>query len=210
MRVLVACEESQTVCKAFRAKGHEAYSCDIIDCSGGHPEWHIKDDVLKHLDDGWDLMIAHPPCTYLSYAATGVWDKPGRLELRLEALGFFAKLWRAPLEKICIENPMGCASPTIAKYSQVIQPYYFGDTESKRTCLWLKGLPLLQHTPVDNMFEQSTHVKPKIYAYYKKGKKKGKPIYGNDYLKFSEDRGKIRSVFWEGIAQAMAEQWSNL
>jgi len=214
MRVLIACEESQTVCKAFRERGHEAYSCDIIDCSGGHPEWHIKDDVLKHLNDGWDLMIAHPPCTYLSYAATSVWDKPGRLELRLEALTFFAKLWLAPIEKICIENPMGCASPTIAKYSQVIQPYYFGDTESKRTCLWLKNLPELkwgesiQMQLGDNKAPELTNVvKPKIYAYYKTGKKIGKPIYGNDYLKFSEDRGKIRSVFWKGISEAMANQW---
>ena len=207
MRVLVACEESQSVTIAFRNKGHEAYSCDTQECSGGHPEWHIQDDVLKHLGDDWDMMIAHPPCTYLSYAATSSWNKSGRLLKRLDALNFFAQLWLAPIDKICIENPMGCASPTIAKYSQVIQPYFFGDTESKRTCLWLKNLPLLQHTPVTNMFEKATHVKPKIYAYYMKGKKKGKPIYGNDYLKFSEDRGKIRSKTFPGIAQSMADQW---
>lgn len=207
MRVLIACEESQVVCTAFRNKGHEAYSCDIQDCSGGHPEWHIKDDVLKHLNDGWDMMIAHPPCTYLSYAATGSWNNNGRLRKRLDALEFFAELWLAPIDKICIENPMGCASPTIAKYTQVIQPYYFGDTESKRTCLWLKNLPKLIHNPEAPLFNDSTHVKPKIYGYYKRGKKKGMPIYGNDYLKFSEDRGKIRSVFWVGIAEAMAAQW---
>lgn len=143
-------------------------------------------------------MIAHPPCTYLSYAATSVWNKPGRLEKRLEALDFFSKLWLAPIEKICIENPMGCASPTIAKYTQVIQPYFFGDEESKRTCLWLKNLPPLVPTKM---------VKPKIYAYYKRGKKKGMPIYGNDYLKFSADRGHIRSKTFQGIADAMAEQW---
>ena len=102
---------------------------------------------------------------------------------------------------------MGCASPTIAKYSQIIQPYYFGDNESKRTCLWLKGLPLLQHTKEDNLFDKNTHTKPKIYAYYKNGKKKGMPIYGNNYLQFSEDRGHIRSKFFPGIAKAMADQW---
>jgi hypothetical protein len=198
MRVLIACEESQAVCIAFRNKGHEAYSCDLQECTGGHPEWHIKDDVLKIITDKWDLMIGHPPCTYLSYAATAVWNKEGRLEKRLEALAFFAKLWLAPIPKICLENPAGCASPTIAKFSQMIQPYYFGDTESKRTWLWLKGLPLLQPTDM---------VKPKIYAYYKTGKKKWKPIYGNDYLKFSDDRGIIRSKTFPGIAQAMANQW---
>ena len=207
MRVLVACEFSQVVCKAFRDKGHEAYSCDIIDCSGGHPEWHIKDDILKHFNDGWDLMIAHPPCTHLSYAGTSSWNNPGRLELRLEALHFFASLWLAPIEKICIENPMGCASPTIAKYSQVIQPYFWGDAESKRTCLWLKNLPKLEYNPENPLFGDGTEVKPKIYGYYKRGKKTGQPIYGNSYLKFSEDRGQIRSVFWNGIAQAMATQW---
>ena len=207
MRVLIACEESQVVCIAFRERGHEAYSCDILDCSGGHPEWHIKDDVLKHLDDEWDMMIGHPPCTYLSYAATSVWNEPGRLEKRLNALAFFAKLWLAPIEKICLENPMGCATPTIAKYSQIIQPYYFGDIESKRTCLWLKNIPLLVHINGHNLFDENTHVKPKIYAYYNTGKKKGKPIYGNDYMKFSEDRGMIRSKTFPGIAKAMAEQW---
>lgn len=208
MKILVACEESQAVCIAFRNKGHEAYSCDIQECSGGHPEWHIQGDAIKEAYSGkYDMMIGHPPCTYLSYAATSVWNNQGRLEKRLDALNFFANLWLAPIEKICLENPMGCASPTIAKYSQVIQPYYFGDTESKRTCLWLKNLSPLIYVEGDTLFEENTVVKPKIYAYYKKGKKKGKPIYGNDYLKFSEDRGKIRSKTFPGIAQAMADQW---
>lgn len=200
-KVLIACEESQTICIEFRKQGHEAYSCDIKNCSGGHPEWHIKDDVLKILTEGWDLMIGHPPCTYLSYAANAVWNKEGRLQKRLEALDFFAQLWTAPIPLICLENPSGCASPTIAKYSQMIQPYFFGDTESKRTWLWLKGLPLLKSTKI---------VKPKIYGYYKRGKKKGKPIYGNDYLKFADDRGIIRSKTFPGIAKAMAEQWGKL
>jgi len=207
MRVLIACEFSQVVCKAFRERGHEAYSCDILPCEGGHPEWHIQDDVLKHLDDGWDMMIAHPPCTYLSYAAVGVWNDNGRVYKRLEALKFFADLWTAPVERICIENPRGCASPTIAKYTQEIQPYYWGDAESKTTWLWLKSLPMLEYKPYNPMFNDGTEVKPKIYGYYKRGKKKGQPIYGNCYLKPSENRGKIRSVFWASVAEAMAEQW---
>lgn len=208
MKVLVACEESQIVCKAFRARGHEAYSCDIQECSGGHPEWHIQDDAIKVAYDGnWGLMIGHPPCTYLSYAATSSWNNEGRLMKRLNALDFFAKLWLAPIEKICLENPQGCASPTIAKYSQMIQPYYFGETESKRTCLWLKNLPKLKHFKKQDMFEAATHVEPKVYGFYKNGPKTGNPIYGNNYLKFSEDRGKIRSKTFPGIAAAMAAQW---
>ena len=143
MRVLIACEESQIVCINFRALGHEAYSCDIQECSGGHPEWHIQDDILKVINDGWDLMIGHPPCTYLSYAGTRHWNNPRRVYKRLEALRFFADLWEAPIEKICLENPKGCASPVIAKYTQEIQPYYFGDDDMKTTRLWLKNLPRL-------------------------------------------------------------------
>jgi site-specific DNA-cytosine methylase len=208
LKVLVACEFSQVVTKAFRDKGHEAYSCDLLPTEG-NPDWHIQDDILKHLEDGWDMMIAHPPCTYLSYAATKSWNDDGRVWKRLDALYFFAQLWVAPIKKICIENPMGCASPTITKYTQVIQPYYWGDAESKRTCLWLKNLPKLTYNPEAPLFNDSTCVKPKVYGYYKRGKKKGKPIYGNDYLKFSEDRGLIRSIFWKGIANAMAEQWGS-
>jgi len=205
MRVLVACEFSGIVRDAFAAKGHDAWSCDLLPTE--KPGNHIQGDVLEILDDGWDLMIAHPPCTYLSYAGTAHWNKPGRLENRLEALDFFAKLWLAPIEKICIENPSGCASPTIAKYSQIIQPYYFGDAESKRTCLWLKNLPNLKHDRSDTLFGIRTHIEPKVYAVFKNGKKKGQPIYGTQYCKFSEDRGHIRSKFFSGIANAMADQW---
>jgi hypothetical protein len=211
MKLLVACEESQRVCIAFRNLGHDAYSCDIQECSGGHPEWHIQGDAIAEAYSGkYDIMIAHPPCTYLSYAATSSWNNEGRLQKRLDALDFFAKLWLAPIDKICIENPMGCASPTIAKYSQVIQPYYFGDAESKRTCLWLKNLPNLAYSQGDTLFEKNTVTKPKIYAYYKNGKNKGKPIYGNNYLQFASDRGKKRSVTFQGIAEAMASQWGVL
>lgn len=209
MRVLVACEFSQIVTKAFRDRGHEAFSCDILPTEG-NPEWHIQGDVLEVLNDGWDMMIAHPPCTYISFAGTRWWNDADRLSKRLDALSFFAKLWTVPINRICIENPMGCASPTIAKYSQVIQPYYFGDDESKRTCLWLKNLPQLTHSPSDSLFEKSTHTNPKVYGFFKNGKKAGQPIYGTQYCKFSEDRGQIRSKFFPGIANAMATQWGSL
>ena len=208
MKILIACEESQEVCKAFRKLGHEAYSCDILECSGGHPEWHIQGDVLEQLDKGWDLMIAHPPCTYLSNAGIGWFneEKYGdkarkRKKDRIEAYNFVMALSNAPIPKICIENPTGWLNSHWRKPDQIIQPWQFGDEESKRTCLWLKNLPLLQHTKI---------VKPKIYGYYKRGKKKGMPIYGNSYLKFSENRGKIRSKTFPGIAKAIAEQWGTV
>jgi len=206
VKILIACEESQTVCKSMRELGHEAYSCDILPCSGGHPEWHIQDDVLKHLNDGWDLMIAHPPCTYLSNAGIGWFNEERygdkarqRKQNRLEAFDFVMALANATIPYIAIENPTGWLNSHWRKPDQIIQPWQFGNAESKRTCLWLKNLKPLQHTEI---------VKPKVYAYYKKGKKKGMPIYGNSYLKFSQDRGKIRSVTFPGIAQAMSKQWT--
>ena len=156
MRVLIACEFSGIVRDAFAAKGHDAWSCDLLPTE--RPGNHIQGDVLEILDDNWDMMIAHPPCTYLSYAGIRWWNDKGRVFKRLEALGFFAKLWEAPIDKICIENPRGCASPTIAKYTQQINPYYFGDEATKPTWLWLKNLPLLIHIKQTTMFESNTHV----------------------------------------------------
>lgn len=198
-RILIACEFSGIVREEFKKIGWDAWSCDILPTE--IPGQHIQDDVLKHLNEGWDMMIAHPPCTYLSYAATKSWNDKGRIWKRIDALTFFGRLYDADIPRICVENPAGCASPTIAKFSQIIQPWQFGDEESKRTWLWLKNLPLLKATKI---------VKPKIYGYYKRGKKKGMPIYGNNYLKFSEDRGHIRSKTYQGIAQAMAEQWGKI
>ncbi len=203
MKVLIACEYSGTVREAFKAKGHDAWSCDILptEIKGQH----LEGDVLNFLDREWDLMIAHPPCTYLSNAGIRWFneDKYGdkakeRKRLRLKAMDFVKKLYDSSIEKICIENPVGYLNNNWRKPDQIIQPYYFGDPESKRTCLWYKNLKPLIH---------GNHVKPKIYAYYKTGKKKGKPIYFNDYCHFSNDRGKIRSKFWDGIANAMAQQW---
>jgi hypothetical protein len=218
MKVLVACEESQVVTIAFREKGHEAYSCDLIPCSGGHPEWHIQDNVLKYLNDGWDMMIGHPPCTYLSFAANRVWNETGRLEKRLDAINFFAKLWLAPIEKICLENPKSCASPVIAKYTQEVQPYYFGDPFLKTTWLWLKNLPKLKWDEQDNLFEQKTSSgKPepmmvtlrKLSKNYKGGeiKKRYSSDTNNNFTEFNMNKAKLRSKTFSGIAKAMAEQW---
>ena len=139
MKVLIACEESQTVCKAFRAKGHEAYSCDIEPCSGGYPEWHIQDDVLKHLDENWDLIIAHPPCTYLTVTGNRWFnvEKYGdkaiiRHQLKREAIKFFMQLVNAPCEKIAVENPVGAMSSEYRKPDQIIQPYEYGHPMTKK------------------------------------------------------------------------------
>lgn len=192
MKILIACEESQTVCKAFREKGHEAYSCDILPCSGGHPEWHIQDDVLKHLNDGWDMMIAHPPCTYLSNVGTPHLMKGGvlnqeRFKKGLEAKEFFLKLLNANIPKIVVENPTPSKRFNLPDYSQVIQPYEHGDPFKKRTCLWIKNLPLLKQTNIV----------------------RGEPtsIPGNWFNKGGKDRQKNRSKTFPGIANAMAEQW---
>lgn len=154
MKVLIACEESQRVCSAFRAKGHEAYSCDIQECSGGHPEWHIQGNVLPLLKQKWDLIIAHPPCTYMSkagarfmYPKAGQID-PQRLQLALEAKEFFMQMLNAPCEKICVENPTPLKVVGLPEATQVIQPYEFGHPFSKRTLLWLKGLPPLKPTNI--------------------------------------------------------------
>lgn len=196
MKILIACEESQTVCKAFREKGHEAYSCDILPCSGGHPEWHIQDDVLKHLNDGWDMMIAHPPCTYLSNAGAvhlypkGVLNQE-RYKKGLKAKRFFLKLLNSKIPKICVENPVQSTIYKIPKYTQSIQPYQFGHPFSKKTCLWLKGLPELKPTKIVEE-KQSTK------------------IAGNWFNKGGKDRQINRSKTFEGIAKAMANQWGNL
>jgi len=205
MRVLIACEFSGIVREAFKVKGHDAWSCDFLPTE--IPGQHIQDDVLTVLECDWDLMIAHPPCTYLSNAGIRWFNEQKygdkaiqRKILREEALVFVNTLFNAPIPKIAIENPAGYLNSHLSKPTQTIQPFQFGDCESKRTCLWLKNLPPLIPTDV---------VTPKVYGYFKRGKKKGQPIYGTQYLKFSEDRGKIRSVTFQGIANAMADQWGN-
>ena len=203
MRVLVACEFSQVVTKAFRERGHEAYSCDVLPTEG-NPDWHIQDDVLAHLNDGWDLMIAHPPCTYLSYVGNRHWDLPGRYKERINAILFFMKFVEAPVEKWCIENPVGIMDRVYRPHDQLIHPYYFGDKALKKTCLWLKGLPKLEYSLENNMLFPRTAVDKPEPLYYLKTN--GKPIHYTEAIK----GGQKRSVFWEGIANAMAEQWGIL
>lgn len=201
LKVLVACEESQRVCEAFRKLGHEAYSCDIEDCSGGHPEWHIKDDCLKHLE-GWDLIIAHPPCTYLTVAgASNIPRDPSRIDKGFEAKEFFMKLYNAPCEHICVENPVPMKRFQLPPYTQLIYPYQFGELALKKTCLWLKGLPPLVPTKVlDKSLVPMT-----VWTYSKTGQRKSMCKW---YNHTGKSRVKWRSKTFLGIAEAMATQWS--
>ena len=218
MKVLVACEESQEVCKAFRARGHEAYSCDIQEPSGGHPEWHICGDVLPLINgncefvtmDGtqhkiggkWDLIIAHPPCTYLTLAGNK-WFKPefayrfpDRQKQREEAIDFFMAIANADCGKIAIENPVGVMSSQWRKPDQYIEPYMFGDPEKKKTGLWLKGLPLLK----------STNIVEPVIIHCKSGA--NEPRWHMETMRLpKEERSRVRSQTFPGIAKAMAEQW---
>lgn len=202
MMVLVACEESQIVCKAFRERGHEAYSCDIQACSGGRPEWHIMHDAIDVVYNGaWDLMIAHPPCTYLSRAAGIVLYREDRLPKTYAAFEFVKKLWRAPIQKIAIENPPGWLSTNWRKWNQKIHPWYFGDNEMKETCLWLKNLPRLNGNPEIAANRIKYHPKPEGFRIGSDGKIK------NKYFVARMTNAKDRSKTFPGIAKAMAEQW---
>ena len=204
MRILVACEESQAVCKAFRKIGHEAYSCDIEPCSGGHPEWHLQVDALEMLKLPWDMIIAHPPCTYLTNAGAVRMRVngevvPERYEKAMEAKAFFMKFLEADCPHIAVENPTPMKLVGLPPYTQAIQPYEFGHPYSKRTCLWLKGLPPLRPTEI-----VENHV-PFVNG--------GCKDANGNYRRFQgrkERDAKTRSKTFPGIAQAMAEQWGNL
>lgn len=241
MKILVACEESQAVCKAFREKGHDAYSCDIIPCSGGRPEWHIQGDVLDILNPtkdryfrynfstdaagvsfetadggyhqfagGWDMIIAFPPCTYLTNTGNRWFDviKYGstaqlRWNARCMAIVFFLRLAFADCKRIVIENPIGCMSTLYRKPDQIIHPYYFAEKdgdencERKATCLWLKGVP-----PLDYTIKYSPRV-----VEYKNGKGTDSPWHMNTMGLPKEERARARSKTFPGIAKAMADQW---
>ena len=211
MRILVACEESQAVTKEFRSLNYEAFSCDLLDCSGGHPEWHIKGDALKEAYSGkYDIMVAHPPCTFLSVSgARWLYNKDGtknkeRWRNQTNALWFVRKLMEAPIEKIAIENPVSVISSQIRKPDQIIQPWQFGDEAQKTTCLWLKNLPLLSPTKIVTKGEF-------VEWLDKNGKKKKQPKWYYDALSdanTNEERRSIRSTTYLGIAKAMANQWS--
>lgn len=202
LRVLVACEESQEVCKAFRAKGHEAYSCDLQDCSGGHPEWHIKADALEILKLEWDLIIVHPPCTYLSNAGAR-WLYAGkqlneeRYQKGLDGKDFFMQFFNAKCERIAIENPIPSRVYQMPQYTQVIEPYYFGEPWSKKTCLWLKGLPPL--FPTEIVYDHKPYCSSGSYSRNHDPKYKGASRKGGS--------AKARSKTFPGVARAMAEQW---
>jgi hypothetical protein len=198
MRVLVACEESQAVCIAFREKGHEAYSCDILPPSGGHPEWHIQDDVLKHLDDGWDMMIAFPPCTHLAVSGARHFEQKRKDGRQQQGIDLFMAMINAPIEKIAVENPVGIMSSVYRKPDCIIQPWQFGDPYQKTTCLWLKNLPPLFPTQIVDKGE---------FVTFKSGKRHPK-WYADAFV--AGQHGNLRSKTFPGIARAMAEQWSEL
>ena len=185
MKILIACEESQAVCKEFRRLGHEAYSCDIMETSGTNPEWHIKADVLPLLKQNWDMVIAFPPCTHLAVSGARHFKEKivdGRQQKGIDFFMEFTKLDH--IEKVCIENPVSIMSTRYRKPDQIIQPWQFGHGETKKTCLWLKGLPLLKPTNIVSGREQRIWKIPP-----------------------GKDRSKIRSKTYPGIAKAMAEQW---
>lgn len=220
MKILVACEESQRVTMEFRARGHEAYSCDIIDCSGGHPEWHIKEDVLPLLngncefktEDGtthevngkWDMIIAFPPCTYLTVTGNRWFnvERYGekalkRIEDRKDAIKFFLSFANADCDRIAIENPVGVMSSEWRKPNQIINPWQFGDPFEKKTCVWLKGLPNLEATDVVEIPERKQFASGKSMPAW----------YADAFRLPKEERAKLRSKTFPGIAKAMAEQW---
>lgn len=203
MRILVACEESQAVTIELRRLGHEAYSCDIQDCSGGHPEWHIKGDALELLKLKWDMIIAHPPCTYLTSASAvrlmphGIIDEE-RLKKGRDAAEFFMRIWNADCPRIAIENPTPIKLFGLPQYTQKIEPYYFGDPWRKRTCLWLKGLPPLLPSDV---------VEPQGLWVGSTSGRRDATVYSRYKLR-SKRCQKERSKTFPGIARAMAEQWA--
>lgn len=186
MNVLIACEESQRVCKAFRENGHKAFSNDIVETSGGRPEWHLQMDALEAIKFmKWDLMVAFPPCTFLSVVGNKYRNLPSRFQQRVLALEFINKLMFAPISKIAIENPVGEISTCIRKPDQIIHPYQFGERFKKRTCIWVKNLPLLQPTEV---------VTPLTSWVGGRGES-------------AKCKSKERSKTFYGIARAMANQW---
>ena len=204
MKVLVACEESQVVTKEFRKLGHEAFSCDILECSGGHPEWHLQQDVFKAINQGWDMMIAFPPCTDLAVSGARHFERKRADGSQQRSVKFFMDLANAPIGKIALENPIGIMSTEWRKPDQIIQPWQFGDKAQKSTCLWLKGLPKLEHTNIVEKGEFFEFVS-------KKGEKKRMPMWYYKALqeaKTPAQRRTLRSKTFKGIAEAMAKQWT--
>ena len=193
MKVLVACEESQAVTIELRKLGHEAYSCDIEECSGGHPEWHLQEDVIPLLEKEWDMIIAFPPCTDLAVSGAAWFEqkrKDGRQQASVE---FFMKFANAKCKRVAIENPVGIMSTQWRKPDQIVQPYEYGHMEQKKTCFWLKGLPKLVETE---------NVKEQMLLLPKKERER------MHYMSPGPERAKLRSKTFPGIAKAMAMQWA--
>jgi len=207
MRIIIACEFSQIVAEAFTNKGHDVLSCDLLPGEKGLP--HYQGDVLRLINDGWDMMIAFPPCTYITTTANRSFlNNPERWEKRVKALIFVKQLLDAPIDKIALENPKGAISTHIRKPDQIIHPFYFGDEAQKTTCLWLKNLPLLKHSKTGDMFSQKTHVKKGEMIKFPSGKKMPK-WYADLSSTNNKNNAKIRSLTFQGIADAMADQWGN-
>lgn len=222
MKILIACEFSGIVRDAFIAKGHDAMSCDLLPTERPGP--HYQGEVENILEDGWDMMIAHPPCTYLSYAGTAHWNKPGRAEQRTKAMAFFMSLVNAPINKICIENPFGLPCQEYRPPDQIVNPFDFGEPVRKRTCLWLKNLPALivgrglwrdlatvpalpPPEPVYVGVRKATG-KPKN-GYMVEAPTKKRALHWTEAMSYSANRQHERSRFFVGIANAMADQWGD-
>ena len=206
MKILVACEESQAVTIELRKLGYEAYSNDILECSGGHPEWHIQGDAIKEAYSGkYNMMIAFPPCTHLAVSGAAWFEEKRKDGRQQEGIDFFMALMKAPIEKICIENPIGIMSDIYRKPDQIIQPWQFGDEAQKSTCLWLKNLNKLTPTNIvgkGEFFEWNDG---------KTGKLKRQPLWFFEAFKNAktpEERSTLRSKTFPGIAKAMAEQFT--
>lgn len=211
-KILIGCEESQAVTIEFRKLGFEAYSCDILDQSGGYPEWHIKDSIFNVINDNWDLLIAFPPCTDLAVSGARHFERKRLNGSQDKSINFFMDIINAPIDKIAVENPVGIMSKIYKKPDQIIQPYYFGDPFQKTTCLWLKNLPLLYHNKDVNLFDKViTHTdKGEFFEWIDKktNKKKRQPMWFYNALN-NKNTGHIRSKTFNGIAKAMANQWGN-
>ena len=209
MKILLACEESQAVCKEFRKKGHEAYSADILKCSGPHPEWHIQGDVLEIIDMGWDMMIAFPPCTHLAVSGARHFEQKRKDGRQQQGIDFFMKMIHAPIDKIAVENPIGIMSTKHNKPDQIIHPYHFGDPYSKATCLWLKNLPPLLYNKKNETKKQKelafaelpNEVDKGEFVTFSSGKRMAK------WYNEASGNGHLRSKTFPGIAKAMANQW---
>ena len=207
MRILVACEESQAVTIELRKLGHESYSCDIIECSGGHPEWHLQQDVIPLLKEKWDMIIAFPPCTYLTVTGNRWFniDRYGeraiqRQKERTDAINFFMSFANADCERIAIENPVGIMSSVWRKPNQIINPWQFGDPFEKKTCLWLKGLPELIPTNIVEIPERKKFDSGRTMPSW----------YAEAWHLPKEERAKLRSKTFPGIARAIASQWAGV